>query len=74
MLQDAREAVSEAMKLVETFEAEVSHESSTAKSLAEKGWGGGKSVEELWADAFTAVSSLDVCQDSILTPFSGVNC
>jgi tetratricopeptide (TPR) repeat protein len=63
MLQDAREAVSEAMKLVETFEAEVSHESSTAKSLAEKGWGGGKSVEELWADAFTAVSIPNVRQN-----------
>lgn len=56
MFQDAREAVAEAMKLVEAFEAEVSQESSTAKSLAEKGWGGGKSVEELWADAFSAVS------------------
>jgi tetratricopeptide (TPR) repeat protein len=56
MFQDAREAVNEAMKLVESFEAEVSLESSTAKSLGEKGWGGGKSVEELWADAFAAVS------------------
>jgi hypothetical protein len=57
MYQDAREAVGEAMKLVEGFEVEVSQESSTAKSLAEKGWGGGKSVEELWADTFTAVST-----------------
>lgn len=56
MLQDAREAVAEAMKLVETFEKEVSQESSTARTLAEKGWGGGKSVEKLWADAFAAVS------------------
>jgi tetratricopeptide (TPR) repeat protein len=57
MFQDAREAVAEALKLVETFEAEVSLESSTAKALADKGWGGGKSVEELWADAFAAVST-----------------
>lgn len=57
MHQDAREAVAEAMKLVEAFEAEVSQESSTAKSLSEKGWGGGKSVEELWGDAFAAVSA-----------------
>ena len=56
MFQDAREAVSEALKLVETFEAEVSLEHSTAKALADKGWGGGKSVEELWADVFAAVS------------------
>lgn len=56
MFQDAREAIGEAMKLVGGFEAEALQESSTAKSLAEKGWGAGKSVEELWADAFTAVS------------------
>jgi hypothetical protein len=56
MFQDAREAVAEALKLVEAFELEVSQESSTAKALSEKGWGGGKSVEELWADAFAAVS------------------
>ncbi|KAF2024443.1 filamentation protein-like protein [Setomelanomma holmii] len=62
MFQDAREAVAEALKLVETFEAEVAQESSTAKSLSEKGWGGGKSVEELWADAFAARGELQVAQ------------
>lgn len=56
MFEDAKEALAEALKLVETFEAEASLESSTAKALADKGWGGGKSVEELWADAFAAVS------------------
>ena len=56
MFLDAREAVAEALKLVEAFEAEVSLESSTAKALADKGWGGGKSVEELWGDVFAAVS------------------
>lgn len=56
MYDDAQEAVAEALKLVETFEAEVSQESSTARAFAEKGWGGGKSVEELWADAYAAVS------------------
>ena len=54
--EDAREAVTEALKLVETFENELALEFSTAKALADKGWGGGKSVEELWADAYTAVS------------------
>lgn len=56
MFEDAREAVGEALKLVEGFEVEVLAESSSAKALADKGWGGGKSVEELWADTFTAVS------------------
>lgn len=57
--QDAREAVAEALKLVETFENELSLEFSTAKALADKGWGGGKSVEELWADAYNAVSTVE---------------
>lgn len=66
--EDAREAVSEALKLVETFENELSLEFSTAKALAEKGWGGGKSVEELWADTYNAVSSHVTCfQGSLLT-------
>jgi tetratricopeptide (TPR) repeat protein len=56
MYQDAKDAVAEALKLVEAFEAEVSLESPTAKALADKGWGSGKSVEELWADVFTTVS------------------
>jgi tetratricopeptide (TPR) repeat protein len=56
MFDDAKEAVAEALKLAEAFEVESSKESSTAKALADKGWGGGKSVEELWADAFAAVS------------------
>lgn len=56
MYEDARGAVNEALKLVETFEAEVAQETATSRAFAEKGWGGGKSVEELWADAFTSVS------------------
>ena len=60
MYQDGREAVAEALTLVETFEAEVCVESGTAKALADEGWGGGKSVEELWADVFAAVS-LGIC-------------
>ncbi|KAF2128623.1 hypothetical protein P153DRAFT_367728 [Dothidotthia symphoricarpi CBS 119687] len=54
MFNDANEAVAEALKLIEKFEAELAVEHSTARALAEKGWGGGKSVEELWADAFAA--------------------
>jgi tetratricopeptide (TPR) repeat protein len=57
MYDDAQEAVAEARRLAETFEAEISQESSTAKAFGEKGWGGGKSVEELWADAYAAVST-----------------
>ncbi|KAL6704636.1 hypothetical protein ACN47E_008033 [Coniothyrium glycines] len=64
MIEDGRQAISEAMKLVEGFELEIIAESSSARSLAEKGWGGGKSVEELWADAFTARGDLLVAQEN----------
>ncbi|KAF2630344.1 filamentation protein-like protein [Macroventuria anomochaeta] len=60
--EDASEAIIEALKLVETFENELTLEFSTAKALADKGWGGGKSVEELWADAYTARGELLVAQ------------
>jgi tetratricopeptide (TPR) repeat protein len=56
MLNDAKDAVREAFKLVEMLESEVAQESSTSKAFASRGWGGGKSVEELWADVYTAVS------------------
>jgi tetratricopeptide (TPR) repeat protein len=56
MFEDAQGAVSEALKLVEIFESEVAQESSTSKAFADSGWGSGKSVEELWADAFATVS------------------
>ncbi|KAH6622189.1 filamentation protein-like protein [Boeremia exigua] len=60
--EDGKEAVAEALKLVETFENELTLEFSTAKALADKSWGGGKSVEELWADAYTARGELLVAQ------------
>lgn len=62
MFEDGKQAVAEALKLVESFEMEVAAESSSARALAERGWGGGKSVEELWADAFTARGELLVAQ------------
>ena len=61
MFDDATGAVSEALKLVETLEAEVGQGSSTITAFANKGWGGGRSVDELWADAFAAVSSIALC-------------
>jgi len=56
MHEDAKDAVTEAHKLIEIFEAEVAQESSSSKAFTETGWGGGKSVEELWGDVYAAVS------------------
>lgn len=55
--EDAAGAIEEANKLVESFEAEVGAEDSSAKGFYDKSWGGGKSVDELWADVWSAVSS-----------------
>lgn len=56
MFDDAKGAIEEATKLVEGFELEVAQESSTSKAFADQGWGGGKSVEELWGDVWSGVS------------------
>ncbi|CAI6333476.1 unnamed protein product [Periconia digitata] len=64
MLGEAQDATKEAFKLVETFESEVAQESSTSKAFAEQGWGGGKSVEELWGDVYAARGQLLLSQES----------
>lgn len=62
MYEDANAAAGEALKLVETFELEISQESSSSKAFADRGWGGGKSVEELWADAYAARGEILLAQ------------
>lgn len=52
---DAAEAVDEAFSLVEILELEVSQEESSLKHFQERGWGGGKSVEDLWGGVCAAV-------------------
>ncbi|KAL2350579.1 hypothetical protein BJ546DRAFT_858106, partial [Cryomyces antarcticus] len=49
MFEDARGAIDEAEKLIQKFEVEVSQESSSSRAFSEEGWGGGSSVETLWA-------------------------
>jgi cargo-transport protein YPP1 len=56
LLEDASGGISEAHKLVDSFEVEMAAEGANARRLYEKGWGGGKSVDELWADVWAAVS------------------
>ncbi|KAF2200610.1 hypothetical protein GQ43DRAFT_66342 [Delitschia confertaspora ATCC 74209] len=62
MYDDASGAVGEALKLIEIFELEVAQESSSSKAFADPGWGGGKSVEELWADAYAARGEILLAQ------------
>lgn len=57
-LEDAAGAIQEAHKLVESFEAEVAAAESSARAFYSKKWGGGNSVDELWAAVLSSVSSL----------------
>lgn len=56
LFEDAKGAVDEAFKLADNLESEVSQDQSSAKAFSERGWGGGKSIEELWADIWAGVS------------------
>ena len=56
MLDDAKAAMNEAQKILEMFELEVAQTRSSSKAFAERGWGAGASVNELWADVWTEVS------------------
>jgi tetratricopeptide (TPR) repeat protein len=55
-LDDASGAIQEAHKLVESFELQVAAADSSARAFYSKGWGGGKSVDEMWADVLSSVS------------------
>ena len=55
-LDDASGAIQEAHKLVESFELQVAASDSSARAFYFKGWGGGKSVDEMWADVLSSVS------------------
>lgn len=57
LYDDANGAIDEASRLVESFEADKGAVHANARRLFEKGWGSGKSVDELWADVWSAVSA-----------------
>ena len=63
MFEDAAEACDEAVKQCERIEALVSSQESSAKAFSERGWGLGKSVDELWADIYAEKGCLLVAKD-----------
>ncbi|KAI9837445.1 MAG: hypothetical protein M1819_007093 [Sarea resinae] len=52
MYEDARGACDEAVKLVDRLQLDVSRLDCSNRAFAERGWGAGKSVEELWGDVY----------------------
>lgn len=55
IFDDAQGAIDEAADLVQALESQVAQQDSSVKAFAARGWGGRKSVEELWADIWTQV-------------------
>lgn len=55
LYEDSKGAIEEAYKLVENMDAEVSKDTTGDVSISNPGWGGGKSIAELWADIFFEV-------------------
>jgi hypothetical protein len=76
LYEDARGAVEEAYKLVESMDAEISKDTSGKVSISHSGLGGGKSVGELWGDIYSEVRILfrysTHSMNSCLMPHSAV--
>ena len=64
MYEDAQGVLYEVFKHVKRVEAAVASQRSSAQAFAEPGWGGLKSVEELWADAYSEKGNLCVAQSA----------
>ncbi|KAI9700308.1 MAG: hypothetical protein M1836_002323 [Candelina mexicana] len=64
LYEDAKGAIDEAYKLVEGLEIEVAKTDSSSRAFAERGWGGGKSIDHLWGDVWAERGSLSQAQSS----------
>jgi cargo-transport protein YPP1 len=56
LYDDAKGAIEEAQKLVQSVDVEVFSDSTGSQTTSHQGWGGGKGVKELWADVSSEVS------------------
>lgn len=64
LYEDAKGAIEEADKLVSSLDQDVSGDTTGNISITNPGWGGGKSVNELWGDVFAERGHLAVAQSS----------
>ncbi|KAI0850949.1 hypothetical protein F5Y00DRAFT_259968 [Daldinia vernicosa] len=62
MYGDAQGAISEARKLVDGLESEVAKDMSGSIALRDPGWGGKRSVEELWGDIQSELGYLAISE------------
>ena len=66
LYEDAKGSIEEAYKIVDTMDAEVLRDTTGDVSRAHPGWGGGKSIAELWGDVYAEVR--------FETPIECLNC
>lgn len=71
LYDDAKSAVAEAQKLVQALEADANRENSASTGSKSVGWAEKKSIEDLWGDVFSEVSSLISHSVNIFTNLSG---
>ncbi|KAI9712886.1 MAG: hypothetical protein M1812_006755 [Candelaria pacifica] len=64
LYEDAKGAADEAYKLVDGLEVEASKKDSSSRAFAERGWGGGKSIDHLWGDVWAERGNLSQAQSS----------
>ncbi|TAQ86666.1 hypothetical protein B7494_g5025 [Chlorociboria aeruginascens] len=67
MYDDAKGAIMEAHKLVEGLEVDVSKDTTGNVSINNSGWGGGKSISQLWGDVFSERGYLAIAESSPYT-------
>ncbi|KAF2669493.1 hypothetical protein BT63DRAFT_425206 [Microthyrium microscopicum] len=61
--EDSKDAINEAAHLVSKFELELSRATSSAKAFANSGWGGGRSIDQMWGDIWTQRGELAKSSD-----------
>ncbi|EPE30227.1 TPR-like protein [Glarea lozoyensis ATCC 20868] len=64
LFEDSKAALGEAEKLVESLQSETLKDLGAPVSVQHAGWGGGKSVGELWGDIFSERGFLAVSENS----------
>ncbi|KAI0887374.1 TPR-like protein [Annulohypoxylon maeteangense] len=64
MYSDAKGAIDEAVSLVDGLEGEVAKDTSGSVTLRDPGWGGKKSVEELWGDVQSELGYLALAENA----------
>ncbi|KAL2068293.1 hypothetical protein VTL71DRAFT_16391 [Oculimacula yallundae] len=69
MYEDARGALEEAENLVRSAEIDVSKDTTGNVSINNAGWGGGKTVQQLWADVYSERGYLSLVE---ATPHSAL--